>query len=1370
MRTHRPTRALALLLALALAAGLYPASALARTAPSGQPTGAGVLMARELKKREQRITPTDREKAAERVSALQSAAAESTLAAAALPTLRPGDLPDYFGMANWAYSPPLRKFVDGLPGLGPRNANNLGQYIPVAVPDTITYPGSDYYEIELREYSERLHSDLPPTRLRGYVQVNYGTDASGHNTIAPAPIHYLGPMIVARKDRPVRVKFTNKLPTGAGGDLFIPVDTTVMGAGMGPLGEAGGNYTQNRATIHLHGGKTVWISDGTPHQWITPAGEDTPYPKGVSVRNVPDMPDPGDGSMTFFYSNQQSARLLWYHDHAFGITRLNVYAGMAAPYLLEDETERELVSSGVLPSEQIPLIIQDKTFVDATTITQTDPTWEWGTGADGNGDGYPDPRTGDLWMPHVYVPAQNPYDPTGANPYGRWHYGPWFWPPTPVAQGPVDNPYYDPVNAPWEPPKIPGTPHPSMGMESFFDTALVNGTAYPTLEVEPKAYRFRVLNAANDRFFNLQLYQAVSSNTVRRQAGADRYATAVAAAAQAFPGWEGVAHVVVASGETASQVDALAAAGLAGVYDAPLLLVKRDSVPEVTRSAIAAMSAGVRVHIVGGQAAVTPAVARALQSVPGVAGVDRVAGPNRYATAAAVAGRMKAVLGAAFVPEGFIVNGADAANFYDSLVAGPAAYAMHRPILLVGKSVVPAETAAALNSLGVTRRYIVGGTAAVDSAVALTLGVAPADRIAGPDRYATAAAFANRAVAAGWLTFDAVGVAAATVDTLAGGVAMGRLGGPMLLGATSALPPTTQNLLRSVRWDVLDANVYGGTAVVSPQTYAAVVKALENLSEVRMVPASATPGFPETWPTDGRAGGVPDPKTAGPDFVQIGTEGGFLPMPAVLEQQPITWVSDPTVFNVGNVDLHTLLLAPAERADVIVDFSKFAGKTLILYNDAPAAFPALDPRYDYYTGSPDLTDTGGYWGTRPARGPNTRTIMQIKVKASAPAPAYDRARLNAEFRSTATHQGVFERSQNPIIVGQAAYNPAYHGADFSPRWPDWGVVNIQDNQIRFETLAGTIATVPLEPKAIQDEMGEAFDPEFGRMSGKLGLEMPFTMAGRQNFVLQNFTDPPTEILFDAVETTIAPALGDGVQIWKITHNGVDTHPIHFHLYDVQVINRVGWDGIIRMPDANELGWKDTLRVSPLEDTIVAMRPTAPKLPWGVPDSIRPLNPAADLGTTDGLTQVDPRTGQPRVLVNQMYDFGWEYVIHCHILSHEEMDMMRPMEFRVGRALAGAPVLAASGTPGSDVTLQWTDATPWDGYGPISTLGDLSNEIGFRIERSPTGADDWTVIGRALANQTTFVDTTTSLGTGYDYRVVAYNMAGDTLSNVVTVLP
>ena len=65
------------------------------------------------------------------------------------------------------------------------------------------------------------------------------------------------------------------------------MDETVPGGGDGPV--AGEKYTQNRATVHLHGNNTVWISDGNAHQWITPAGETTSYPAGVSARNVPDM-------------------------------------------------------------------------------------------------------------------------------------------------------------------------------------------------------------------------------------------------------------------------------------------------------------------------------------------------------------------------------------------------------------------------------------------------------------------------------------------------------------------------------------------------------------------------------------------------------------------------------------------------------------------------------------------------------------------------------------------------------------------------------------------------------------------------------------------------------------------------------------------------------------------------------------------------------------------------------------------------------------------------------------------------------------------------------------------------------------------------
>ena len=166
---------------------------------------------------------------------------------------------------------------------------------------------------------------------------------------------------------------------------------------------------------------------------------------------------------------------------------------------------------------------------------------------------------------------------------------------------------------------------------------------------------------------------------------------------------------------------------------------------------------------------------------------------------------------------------------------------------------------------------------------------------------------------------------------------------------------------------------------------------------------------------------------------------------------------------------------------------------------------------------------------------------------------------------------------------------------FPATWPNWGLSRITDTSLSFMRVDGSIVSkYPMKPKAIQDEMGEVFD-EYGRMSAKLGLELAFTNAGIQTFVLQNFVDPPTEIVAK-----------DQVQIWKITHNGVDTHPVHFHFFEVQLLNRVGWDGFIYLPDPNELGWKDTVRVSPLEDTIVAIRPARMSFPFTVPDSIRPL--------------------------------------------------------------------------------------------------------------------------------------------------------------------
>jgi FtsP/CotA-like multicopper oxidase with cupredoxin domain len=305
-------------------------------------------------------------------------------------------------------------------------------------------------------------------------------------------------------------------------------------------------------------------------------------------------------------------------------------------------------------------------------------------------------------------------------------------------------------------------------------------------------------------------------------------------------------------------------------------------------------------------------------------------------------------------------------------------------------------------------------------------------------------------------------------------------------------------------------------------------------------------------------------------------------------------------------------------------------------------------------------------------------------------------------------------------------------------------------------------------------MGGTFDPDYGRMTGTLGVEVPNAKAFLQQFVNFPYTSPPTEIWdttnlpkdFQITSATGQPFAGnelavtpiasatDGSQIWKITHNGVDTHPIHFHLYDVQLLNRTGWDGFIRTPDPTELGWKDTVRISPLEDTFVAIRPVIPQVPFDLPNSVRLLNPAMKEGDLlasasladaflTGNIPMDP-LGEPIDLYNHYVNFGHEYVWHCHILGHEEMDMMRSVPVAV---TPRAPTSLSVTASGNKATLTWTD--------------NSLNETGFTVFRAN---DAGFVSGLTTIplgpGVTTYVDTIKN-NTTYYYKVIANNVVGDT---------
>jgi hypothetical protein len=305
-------------------------------------------------------------------------------------------------------------------------------------------------------------------------------------------------------------------------------------------------------------------------------------------------------------------------------------------------------------------------------------------------------------------------------------------------------------------------------------------------------------------------------------------------------------------------------------------------------------------------------------------------------------------------------------------------------------------------------------------------------------------------------------------------------------------------------------------------------------------------------------------------------------------------------------------------------------------------------------------------------------------------------------------------------------------------------------------------TIPFHPKSIAEE----FENTYGRMSGFLGLEVPFSNGMNQTTIFYGYMDPASENIQDSM-TPLAPVAGDETQIWKITHNGVDTHPIHFHLFNVQLINRVDWAGVVKPPEPNELGWKETVRMNPLEDAIVALRPVSPKMNFGLPDSVRPLDPTMPIGATAGFKNID-YLGNPVVppITNQLTNFSWEYVWHCHILSHEEMDMMRPISFHVTSTVPVTPSLNAN-QAGSQVNLAWTDGTPVNNP---ATLGNPANEVGYKIERAVvTGGNPgaYSQIGTGLANSTGYQDKAITSGTTYSYRVTAFNAAGTAASAPVT---
>ena len=297
------------------------------------------------------------------------------------------------------------KFVNPLP-------NPLDN---VLVPDTATYPGYQYYKISMTQFQQYLGV------VDGATLTPLPTTVWGYNGTFP------GPTFEAFSGLPVKVRYANNLTDRVGNPLphLLPLDTTLH---CGP--DQFGNPTFCRPFVrtvaHLHGGHVADDSDGNPEAWFSANYAE----KG-----------PRWSRKIYDYPNDQEASTLWYHDHAMGVTRLNVYAGLAGFYLLRDPLERSLQDLRYLPKYpyEIPMVIQDRAFYTDGSLAYPKDPW-----LDGNGN--------------------------------------------PASLDPITH-----------------QPVPSIQPEFFGDFILVNGLTWPVLDVEPRIYRFRILNGSGSRFYDLKL-------------------------------------------------------------------------------------------------------------------------------------------------------------------------------------------------------------------------------------------------------------------------------------------------------------------------------------------------------------------------------------------------------------------------------------------------------------------------------------------------------------------------------------------------------------------------------------------------------------------------------------------------------------------------------------------------------------------------------------------------------------------------------------------------------------------------------------------------------------------------------------------------
>ena len=412
--------------------------------------------------------------------------------------------------------------IDGtvaLPG-GTLDPLDIPKYVtPLVIPPVMNNDGTaNDYRVAVRQFKQQILPGGLWNTLDGRADgfgattvFGYGPDADplpnssaigGGAGIAPAgnsQFNYPGYTFETRADVPVKVRWINELVDANGNYLppLFAIDQTLHWAnppqtcadGRTATDCMGDNPLPYNGPVpiitHLHGAHVEWTSDGYPESWFLPVANNIPagYATHGDLFTDSTGTNPGNlGYVDYTYRNDQPATTLWYHDHSLGMTRDNVYAGLAGYWLIRgDHTPAEggavvtdavddfttaAVDDGVLPGpapvagdatlalntpgnplrnavREIPILIQDRSF---------------------NADGsffYPDNRAFFEGLDQTQLAVH-------------------FAPETDMA--PLWNP------------------------EAFFNVMVVNGVSWPKLDVAQAQYRFRLLNGCNSRTLNLAMF------------------------------------------------------------------------------------------------------------------------------------------------------------------------------------------------------------------------------------------------------------------------------------------------------------------------------------------------------------------------------------------------------------------------------------------------------------------------------------------------------------------------------------------------------------------------------------------------------------------------------------------------------------------------------------------------------------------------------------------------------------------------------------------------------------------------------------------------------------------------------------------------